>query len=197
MPGWTHVGLILAALVAGGCNGANGNHEAAEPRSLSRTVAIGSESDLWIEDLPLAAVRRSERKGTNGYEVWFSVGGTHHSLWWPRREIDLGDGAPDHANRWIDFSGQRVSYPAAITAESAPRIHEAITWIEENYREQAKGGIIAAEAFGDIAVLGSLVPTSAGAASIGSAGAALPPARGVWALGWAARGRRIEAALGG
>lgn len=207
--------IALASVGSGGCNGVsvNSSLESAEPESGDTvTVFVASLDDLWFADLPLAAVRRADRQGVFGYEVWFEVEGAYHALWWPRSAIDFGPDAPehlDHADRWRAFRGKRVNYPGALTAESAPRVHEAILWIERKYRGQAEGAITAMEAFGVVSVLGSLVP--AGAVATGSAAGrgagsgvgrgagssgALPPGGSVWSLGWGARGQRIEQALG-
>ncbi len=198
--------MCFSALGCNGTNGANGGYEAAAPgagAARTVTVTVGGPGDLWIDDLPLIAIRRGRSEGHLGYEVWFEVNGARQVQFWRRTAIDLGEGAPDHAQKWGTFSGERVHYPGALTAESAPRIHEAIMWIEAHYQGEAEGGISAMEAFGAVAVAGSFVPVgsaTAGTPTVGSGAAAraLPSAPGgVWKLGWAERGRRIEAALGG
>ncbi|GAB4568562.1 MAG: hypothetical protein Tsb0020_22150 [Haliangiales bacterium] len=205
--------LFIATLALfGGCYSFNGSYDSDNHRydadkvsdepsesSVRVAVSVSSLTDLWLPDLPLIKIRRGLSESGYGYEVWFLVGDTETVQFWSRNEIDFGDGVIQHAGRWGMFGGRRVNYPAAITAASAPRIHEAIMWIEKHYRGQAKGGISAMEMFGAIATLGSLAPTggAASAARTGDAATkALPAGRGVWGLGWAERGRRIEATLG-
>ncbi|GAB4559967.1 MAG: hypothetical protein Tsb0020_06290 [Haliangiales bacterium] len=192
---------MLCLLATSGCNGVNGHLEADEPDTEYVTVTVASPGTLWLEDLPLVAIRRGRSAGHYGYEVWFEVDGTKQVQFWRRTAIDLGDGAalPDHAGRWRTFHGQKVYYPGVITAESAPRIHEGILWVEQHFRGQAEGGISAMEWLGIVATVGSLAPAG-GASSAAAATAttkALPAGRSVWSLGWAARGQRIEQALGG
>lgn len=194
----TCFGIFLAVLAAGACNGVNGNYDADEPSPQYVTVTMANPGTLWLEDLPLIEIRRGRSAGHYGYEVWFEVEGTRQVQFWRRTAIDLGDGVavPDHAGRWGTFNGQKIYYPGAITAETAPRIHDSILWIEQNFRGQAKGGIKALELFGIVATVGSLAPASAGSSAPALGGAttkALPAGRSVWSLGWAERGRRIAA----
>ncbi len=189
-------------LAACACNGVNGNYDADEPSTEYVTVTMANPGTLWLEDLPLIEIRRGRSAGHYGYEVWFEVEGTRQVQFWRRTAIDLGDGVtvPDHAGRWGTFNGQKIYYPGAITAETAPRIHDSILWIEQNFRGQAEGGIKALELFGIVATVGSLAPASAGSSAPALGGAttkALPAGRSVWSLGWAERGRRIEQTLGG
>ncbi len=202
MTGLAHIGLIVIALATCGCYSANGHLESDEPEPDTVTITIASPGTLWLEDLPLIEIRRGRSAGHYGYEVWFEVEGTRQVQFWRRTAIDLGDGnvVPAHAGRWGTFHGHKVYYPGAVTAETAPRVHDGILWIEQHFRGQAEGGISAMELFGVIATVGSLAPASAGSSAAAVGGAttkALPAGRGVWSLGWAERGRRIEQALGG
>ncbi|GAB4557382.1 MAG: hypothetical protein Tsb0020_01470 [Haliangiales bacterium] len=197
-----HLGLAFAVVAVCACNGANGHFEADEPEADYVTVTIASPGTLWLEDLPLIEIRRGRSSGYYGYEVWFEVEGTRQVQFWRRTAIDLGDGAvvPAHAGRWGTFNGEKVYYPGTITAETAPRIHDGIMWVEQHFRGQAEGGIAAMEWLGIVATVGSLAPASAGSSAAAAGGAtakALPAGRSVWSLGWAERGRRIEQALGG